>query len=135
VGVGAIILRRDSILLVQRGRSPLKGWWSLPGGALEVGERLDQAVRREVLEETGLQVRPVAVFEIFERILRDPEGRAEYHYVLIDYLCKVTGGRLQPADDARRAAWIKRRDLDGYRITEGTLEVIQRAFEKRPALL
>lgn len=132
--MGAIILRRESILLVERGRAPLKGWWSLPGGALEVGERLDDAVRREVLEETGLAVRPVAVVEIFERIMRDAAGRPEYHYVLIDYLCKVTGGRLQPADDASRAAWIKRRDLPGYRITEGTLEVIERAFERRSIL-
>jgi ADP-ribose pyrophosphatase YjhB (NUDIX family) len=131
LGVGALILRRDSILLVERGRPPLKGYWSLPGGALEAGEQLADALRREVLEETGLEVKPLSVVEIFERILRDTEGKAEYHYVVIDYLCKVSGGELKPADDATQAAWVKRRDLSAYRITEGTLEVIERAFERR----
>src|SRR5438876_708786 len=87
VGVGALIFDRGRILMAQRGKQPLQGWWSLPGGALETGESLDHAVRREVLEETGLVVEPVRVFEIFERIMRDGAGATEYHYVLIDYLC------------------------------------------------
>jgi len=131
VGVGALILRRDSILLVERGKAPLKGYWSLPGGMLETGEQLAEALRREVREETGLEVRPLAVVEIFERILRDAKGKAEYHYVLIDYLCKAVGGKLAAASDASNAAWIRRRDLGKYRVTEGSLEVIERAFEKR----
>jgi hypothetical protein len=80
-------------------------------------------------------VKPLAVVEIFERILRDSDGKAEYHYVVIDYLCKVSGGELKPADDAKQAAWVKRKDLSGYRITEGTLEVIERAFERRSSLM
>src|SRR5207253_7265632 len=92
VGVGAIILRQDRILMAQRGKEPLKGWWSLPGGALELGESLADAVRREVREETGLEIRPLGVLEIFERILRDASGEPEYHYVLIDYICRITGG-------------------------------------------
>jgi ADP-ribose pyrophosphatase YjhB (NUDIX family) len=132
--VGALILWRDSILLVQRGKQPMKGFWSLPGGVLETGEHLAEAVKREVREETGLDVKPVAVVEIFERILRDPKGDPEYHYVLIDYLCKVSGGDLQASDDASGAAWIKRRDLKKYRVTDGTLEVIERAFAKRSEL-
>src|SRR5260221_13411555 len=83
-GVGALIIEGDEILLVERGRDPLLGYWSLPGGGLEVGETLDQAVRREVLEETGLVVEPVMLVEIFERIMHDAEGRVEYHYVLAD---------------------------------------------------
>lgn len=134
MGVGALILRRDAILLVERGKAPLKGYWSLPGGVLEVGEVLEDAIRREVREETGLDVKPVTVFEIFERIMRDAKGRAEYHYVLIDYLCKVTGGELRAADDASGAAWIRRRDLGQYKVTEGTVEVIERAFAKRAAM-
>ena len=76
VGVGALIFDRGRILMAQRGKAPLKGWWSLPGGALEIGESLDCAVRREVREETGLEIEPLGVFEIFERIMRDAVRRA-----------------------------------------------------------
>lgn len=131
VGVGAIILRRDRILMAQRGKEPLKGWWSLPGGALELGESLTDAVSREVLEETGLVVRPVAMFEIFERIMRDAGGAPEYHYVLIDYVCRITGGTLCAGDDVCRVEWVRRRDLAALKITEGTLAVIERAFDAR----
>jgi 8-oxo-dGTP diphosphatase len=112
----------------------LKGYWSLPGGAVETGEQLNEALRREVLEETGLEVDPRAVVEIFERIIRDSEGKVEYHFVVIDYLCKATGGDLGPSGDAARVEWIRRRDLGQYKITEGTLEVIERAFERRSTL-
>jgi 8-oxo-dGTP diphosphatase len=131
VGVGAIIFNRDRILMAQRGKQPLEGWWSLPGGALEIGESLQDAVCREVLEETGLVVRPVKLFEVFERIMRDTAGVPEYHYVLIDYVCRVTGGELRPGDDVCRVEWVRRRDLAGLQITEGTLQVIERAFRKR----
>jgi ADP-ribose pyrophosphatase YjhB (NUDIX family) len=115
--------------LVERAREPLKGWWSLPGGVLETGERLRDGIRREVLEETGLAVEPLSVIEIFERIMHDAEGRVEYHYVLIDYLCRVTGGALCAADDVCNAAWVARAELGRYRITEGSLEVIEKAFD------
>lgn len=131
VGVGAILFRRDRILMAQRGKEPLKGWWSLPGGALEIGESLHDGVCREVREETGLEVTPVRMFEIFERIIRDDSGAPEYHYVLIDYICRVTGGKLFPGDDVCAVEWVRRRDLPNFRITEGTLAVIERAFEKR----
>ena len=132
MGVGALILRRGRILLALRGKEPLKGWWSLPGGLLETGEPLKDAVCREVREETGLVVRPTRVIEIFERILRDAAGEAEYHYVLIDYLCRVTGGTLQAGDDVCSVDWVRREDLPKMRITEGTLAVIEKAFENRP---
>ena len=131
VGVGAILIRRDRILMAQRGKEPLKGWWSLPGGALETGESLNDAVCREALEETGLIIRPLSVFEIFERIIRDAAGCPEYHYVLIDYLCRAAGGTLRPGDDACAVEWVRRRDLPSLRITEGTLDVIERAFQHR----
>jgi len=109
-------------------QQPVEGYWSLPGGVLEVGERLEDAVRREVREETGLEVKPSAIAGVFERVLKDAEGRPEYHYVLIDYLCTVTGGELRAADDARRAAWVPKRDLPGVRLTPGLLPVIEKAF-------
>ena len=129
--MGAIILHRDRVVLVRRGREPLKGLWSLPGGGLDAGERLEDGIRREVREETGLVVKPLGVFEVFERLHRDQRGRLEYHYVLIDYLCRATGGELKAADDASSAEWVRRRDLAHYPITEGTLDVIQRAFRTR----
>lgn len=131
VGVGALIFRRDRVLMAQRGKQPMKGAWSLPGGAVEVGESLDAAIRREVREETGLAVKPVKVFEVFERILRDAAGVPEYHYVLIDYLCRVTGGALRAGDDASHVEWVRVRDLPRLEMTEGTLDVIERAFQEK----
>lgn len=131
IGVGALILNRDRILMAQRGKEPLKGWWSLPGGLVETGESLETAVRREVREETGLEIRPAGVVEIFERIMRDARGAPEYHYVLVDYLCRVTGGELRAGDDVCAVEWTRRRDLPPLRITEGTLDVIEKAFRER----
>jgi ADP-ribose pyrophosphatase YjhB (NUDIX family) len=98
---------------------------------VETGETLEEAVRREVLEETGLRVKVEAFFEIFERIMRDAEGRAEYHYVLVDYICRVAGGKLCAADDCADVAWVSKAKLGKYKITEGTRAVIERAFRAR----
>ena len=117
-------------MLVERGTEPLKGYWSLPGGIVETGENLNDSIRREVLEETGLDVEPLSVFEIFERIIPDAEGRIEYHYVLIDYLCRPGGGKLEAASDVSRVAWVPQQNLGEYRLTEGTLAVVERAFAK-----
>ena len=134
LGVGALIFEGDCILLVERGKDPLKGYWSLPGGVLEPGETLEQGVVREVREETGLEVTPVRLLEIFERIIRDAQGQPEYHYVLIDYICRVTGGTLAAADDASRVAWAPRDLLGSYQITTGTLPVIEKGFREREKL-
>jgi 8-oxo-dGTP diphosphatase len=84
-----------------------------------------------VREETGLEVKPLGVLEIFERIIRDAGGAPEYHYVLIDYICRVASGSLMAADDVSRVAWVPRRLLPGYRITEGTLPVIEKGYRQR----
>ncbi len=118
---------------MQRGKQPLKGWWSLPGGVVETGEHLTDALKREVREETGLEGEPLLVVEIFERIMRDKEGKVEYHYVLIDYLCKAKG-EPKPGDDAAAVEWVKRKDLAARKVTEGTLEVIEVAFARKEAL-
>ena len=130
LGVGALVFSEDRLLLVERGQEPLKGYWSLPGGILETGETLIQGIRREVLEETGLDVEPLSIFEVFERIMPDGEGKTEYHYVLIDYLCRPVGGSLQAASDVSRAIWVSQPELAQYRLTEGTLAVVERAFAK-----
>jgi 8-oxo-dGTP diphosphatase len=126
--VGALIFRRGRVLLVERGREPLKGYWSLPGGVLETGETLEAGLRREVREETGLEVKASRLFEVFERIMPDEKGRSEYHYVLLDYLCRANGGALVAGDDVSRVEWVEERNLGEYRITEGTAAVIRRAF-------
>jgi 8-oxo-dGTP diphosphatase len=127
LGVGALIFRRGSVLLVERGREPLKGFWSLPGGLVETGELLTQAIVREVFEETGLRVKRTRMFEFFERIMRDAVGRTEYHYVLADFVCTVEAGALQAGDDVSRTEWVSLKKLDRYQLTEGTLAVILRA--------
>jgi 8-oxo-dGTP diphosphatase len=126
--VGALIIEGDRILLVERGHEPLKGWWSLPGGVVEAGERLEDAARREVREETGLEVEIVCLLEVFERIMRDAAGRPEYHYVLMDYLCRPAGGELCAADDASCVRWVTEQELPDLKITEGTPAVIAKAF-------
>jgi len=116
---------------VERGGNPLKGYWSLPGGLLETGETLEEGVARETLEETGLVVKPVEFFGIYQRIMRDGQGRAEYHYLLCDYVCKITGGELRAGDDVARVEWATRSQLRDYKMTEGTLNVIEEAYQKR----
>jgi len=105
--VGALVVERGRVLLVRRGAEPLLGHWSLPGGLIEVGESLLQAVVREVREETGLLVEPVELIQLLDRIHRDGE-RIRYHYVIADYLCRVTGGALLAASDADAVRWVER---------------------------
>ena len=130
-GVGAIVLQRDDVLLVRRGNEPQRGLWSLPGGALELGESLHQGVRREVMEETGLEVRVLEFAGVFERIATDDNGAVQYHYVLLDYLCEPVGGALSAGDDAAEAAWVGRAELSGRALTPGLQPVIEKAFVLR----
>ena len=111
VGVGAIIIERDRVLLVKRAHPPIQGQWSIPGGVLEVGEMVREAAIREAREETGLIVEPGELLGVYDRILRDPEKRVQYHYVLIDFLCRAVGGELQAATDATEVRWFTREDL------------------------
>jgi ADP-ribose pyrophosphatase YjhB (NUDIX family) len=107
VGVGAVIVDQGRVLLVRRGQEPLKGRWSLPGGLLELGESLQEGVVREVREETGLNVEPVELIEILDRVHREAD-RVRYHYVIADYLCRVVDGGLEAASDADDVRWVER---------------------------
>jgi ADP-ribose pyrophosphatase YjhB (NUDIX family) len=125
LGVGALIFDGKRILLVERGKEPLAGYWSLPGGCVETGERLEDAIGREVREETGLHVTPTSIATVFERLMPDERGACEYHYVLVDFYCAITGGELRAGDDSRSAAWFDLKELPGLTMTEGTREVIE----------
>jgi ADP-ribose pyrophosphatase YjhB (NUDIX family) len=127
VGVGAVVLVDGRVLLVKRRFEPLAGQWSLPGGALEVGETLAAGVAREVLEETGLQVEVGPVVEVFDRILLDEDRRVRYHFVLVDYLCRPAGGDLSAGSDVAEVALVPPEALQGYYLTPKALSVIQQA--------
>lgn len=128
VGVGGVVVHGNRVLLIRRGREPLKGEWSIPGGILEVGEELAAAARRELKEETGLDVEPLEVLLVFDRIIRQGP-RVRYHYVIVDYACRLKGGRLAPASDVVEARWVRREELPQYHLTEKAMEVIQLAFQ------
>jgi ADP-ribose pyrophosphatase YjhB (NUDIX family) len=134
LGVGGIVFAEGRILLVERGKPPLEGYWSLPGGLVETGERLEDAVAREVFEETGLRVSAESMATVFERIMPDAEGRPEYHYVLVDFYCKVLGGDLRAGDDSRRAEWFDLSALALLPMTTGTREVIETCCSRRQTL-
>jgi ADP-ribose pyrophosphatase YjhB (NUDIX family) len=126
--VGAIIFKQDSVLLIQRGSAPALGKWSIPGGAVHLGESLEDAIMREVQEETRLTVRPKRVGKVVDRIFRDEGGRVQYHFVIVDYLCEVLDGEPQPGSDAAAVGYFKVADLKGLDMTEGTAEVIQEVY-------
>ncbi|MCU1386144.1 MAG: hydrolase, family [Acidobacteria bacterium] len=131
VAVGAVILDRGRVLLVQRGQEPLKGEWSLPGGAVELGETLAIALAREVREETSLDVVVGPVVEVLDSIKRDAAGRAEYHFVIVDYACHVRGGTTTTAahgTDAADVRWVPIDDLDRYGMTRAAVAVIRKAM-------
>lgn len=130
VGVGAIIIEDDRVLLVKRGHPPIQGQWSIPGGVLEVGEMVREAAVREAREETGLTVEPGELLGVFDRILHDAEKRVQYHYVLIDFLCKRIAGELHAASDAEEVRWFRRDELPVLHLAKDTQEVIQEGFEK-----
>ncbi|HEX9110760.1 MAG TPA: NUDIX hydrolase [Terriglobales bacterium] len=129
VGVGAVIVQDNRVLLVRRGQPPLLGEWSLPGGVLECGESLRKATVREAQEETGLVVETVDMLGVYERVIRSDDGRVRYHYVLIDFLCGPVGGDLKAGSDAAEARWFKATELPGLKLPADTLEVIQRGLQ------
>ena len=127
VAVGGIIFEGDRVLLVKRGKEPGLGQWSIPGGVVQVGETLKEAVVREVREETHLEVEALGMAKVLERIFRDPGGRVAYHYVLVDFLCRRLGGTLLADSDAQETSWVPLQDLLSYQVVSTAREVIRRA--------
>ena len=136
VGVGAVVVDDQArVLLIRRAAEPMKGQWSLPGGLLELGETLVEGVKREVVEETGLNVTPEAVVEVVDRIYicsDDEKSQVRYHYVVVDYWCRVAGGKLQPATDTSEVAWVSRAewsDINLYSLDSITVQVIEKGWQ------
>jgi len=130
VGVGAIIIEDSRVVLVKRLHPPLQAQWSIPGGVLEVGELLREAAIREAHEETGLTVEPGELLGVYDRILRNAEKRVQYHYVLIDFLCRRVAGDLAAASDAAEVKWFARGELPALKLAEDTQDVIRKAFAR-----
>ncbi|HTS35063.1 MAG TPA: NUDIX hydrolase [Candidatus Solibacter sp.] len=130
VGVGSIIIEDARVLLVKRAHPPLADKWSIPGGVLEVGELIREAAVREAREETGLIVEAGELLGVYDRILRNAEKRVQYHYVLIDFLCRRVGGELEASSDAAEVQWFTREELLTLNLAADTVDVIQKGFAR-----
>src|ERR1700676_4819290 len=130
VGVGAVIIEDSRVILVKRLHPPLQAEWSIPGGVLEVGELVREAAIREAREETGLSVEPLDLLGVYDRVLRNPEKRVQYHYVLIDFLCRRVAGDLAAASDAAAVRWFTREELPTLKLADDTLDVIRKGFAR-----
>ena len=133
VGVGGVVVRDGRVLLIRRGKAPLYGRWVVPGGTVELGETLEEALVREMEEETSLRVEVIEVLTVFDRIERDGE-RVVYHYVIVDYLCRWLSGEAKAGSDALDAAWATPEQLAGYDLPPKALEVVQDAFRRAAGL-
>ena len=129
VGVGAVIVENGRALVVRRGTEPLKGEWSIPGGVVELGETLRQAAAREAQEETGLEVEPGEVLGVVDRIMRDPQQKVQYHYVLVDFLCRRISGEARSGADASELYWISPDELESFPIADSAAAVLRKGFD------
>ena len=129
VGVGGVLVHEGRVLLIRRGKQPLYGRWVVPGGTVELGEPLEDALVREMREETGLEVEPLELITVFDRIQRDG-GQVLYHYVIVDYLCRWLSGEARAASDALEVAWAAPDELDRYDLPPKALEVVQDALRR-----
>ena len=126
VGVGAIIIRGGKILLEKRGNEPGRGKWSIPGGLVELGENLEQTAIREVKEETGLEVEKPEHIDVVDNISSDESGKVRYHFVIVDYLVKLKGGKLKAASDAAELRWVAFEEVGKYDLTSTFRAFFQR---------
>ena len=129
IGVGIMLVRNDHLLLVKRKYNPDAGYWSIPGGHLDLGERTQVAAEREAFEETGFKVKVSKLAGIIDKIMHDDKGKIEYHYVLINYFVEqIEGDPNQPPeadDDALDARFVPFEELKSYKLTESLIELLK----------
>ena len=131
VGVGVVVWRGDEVLLIERGKSPVSGNWSLPGGKQELGETVREAAHREIKEETGIDIEIVDLLDVVDLVRHDDEGRVRFHYTLVDFTARWRGGELVPGDDASDARWVPYKDLGTYTLWDETVRVIALSAKQR----
>ena len=129
LGVGGVVFLDNKVVLVKRGNEPGYGKWSIPGGTVKLGETLQEAVKREIFEETGLNIEALEIIKVLDPILRDADNRIMYHFVLVDFLCRYESGTLRAESDALDARAVSLSDLSAYSLPEVTLEVIMKASD------
>lgn len=129
--VGVIVCDGQQILLVQRGKDPFEGYWTFPGGAIELGEAAGDAARREALEETGLEVELGEVAAVVDNVVRDEQGRVAYHYVIVDFYARPIGGVLRPGSDVRDVRWVNLMELDSLKVTEKAGQLARELLTRR----
>ena len=128
VAVGGVVIADSRALLIRRGQPPLEGRWSIPGGILELGETISEGIARELMEETGIDAKPLELLEVYEKVFRDASGRAQYHFVILDYLCELRGGTAQAGGDVTAVVWASEAELSQYGLTGAAMRVITKAF-------
>jgi 8-oxo-dGTP diphosphatase len=135
VGIGGVIIDQGRTLLIRRGSEPLLGEWSIPGGTLELGESLQEGVARELLEETGVEVRVLDLIEVFDRIyLGDGSSRVEvtgkprFHFVIVDFLCERLSGEPRAGSDVTDVAFAREDELQRFHLTETATRILKKAF-------
>ena len=127
--MGGVLIHEGRALLIRRGKEPLRGRWTVPGGTVELGETLEQALVREMAEETGLRIEPGELLTVFDRIMEE-RGSVRYHYVIVDYLCSYVSGEARAGSDAEAVAWARREELSAYDLPQKAMEVVEDAFDR-----
>lgn len=134
VGVGVVIFRDDEVLLAERGKRPSQNFWSIPGGAQELGETVEETGVREIREETGLEIEVLGLVDVIDSISHDSDGKVQFHYTLVDLMAEWRSGEAIAADDVAAVCWAKLEDLETYGLRQMTLDVILLADKKRRVL-
>ena len=128
IAIGGVVISDGRVLLIRRGQPPLEGRWSIPGGILEIGETIADAIARELFEETGVRARALALVEVYEKVLRDAGDRAQYHFVILDYLCEWQEGSARAGSDVTEAVWVREEELKQFQLTGAAARVVRKAF-------